>query len=247
MLLRSITKHVKDQNWFAVALDFFIVVAGILIAFQITNWSEARREVALQLTYTHRLESDFERIRQRLEEHVATFTESVSGTDYILSLALDSDDAPSETKPDEKRLARAVSGLFQERVPPPMSATYLEMVSEGKLSGLRDDQLRDKLAEYVRLQSVVQALSGYALDNNVVQTPILQRYFVSKTVSDDMSLSGVRDELLSYDIDGMRADPNFIPALNTRHRLTLNTLQLRKTQIGLIDEILALLAKENDR
>ena len=33
MLLRSLTKHVKDQNWFAVALDFFIVViAGILVA-----------------------------------------------------------------------------------------------------------------------------------------------------------------------------------------------------------------------
>lgn len=42
MLLRSLTKHVRDQNWFAVGLDFFIVVAGILIAFQIANWSEAR-------------------------------------------------------------------------------------------------------------------------------------------------------------------------------------------------------------
>lgn len=42
MLLRSITKHVKDQNWFAVALDFFIVVVGILIAFQITSWNESR-------------------------------------------------------------------------------------------------------------------------------------------------------------------------------------------------------------
>ena len=38
MFLHRITKHVKDQNWFAVALDFVIVVAGILIAFQITNW-----------------------------------------------------------------------------------------------------------------------------------------------------------------------------------------------------------------
>jgi len=26
MLLRRITQHVKDQNWFAVAIDFFIVV-----------------------------------------------------------------------------------------------------------------------------------------------------------------------------------------------------------------------------
>lgn len=46
MILRRITKHVKDQNWFAVGLDFFIVVVGILIAFQITNWSEGRQQNA---------------------------------------------------------------------------------------------------------------------------------------------------------------------------------------------------------
>lgn len=46
MILRRLTKHVNDQNWFAVALDFFIVVAGILIAFQITNWSEIRKDEA---------------------------------------------------------------------------------------------------------------------------------------------------------------------------------------------------------
>ena len=44
MILRRLTKHVKDQNWFAVVLDFLIVVAGILIAFQITNWSAARQD-----------------------------------------------------------------------------------------------------------------------------------------------------------------------------------------------------------
>lgn len=47
MLLRSLTKHVKDQNWFAVALDFFIVVLGILLAFQITNWSTARQDTQI--------------------------------------------------------------------------------------------------------------------------------------------------------------------------------------------------------
>lgn len=56
MILRRITKHVRDQNWFAVGIDFLIVVVGILIAFQITNWSQdqteraelARTEIALQ-------------------------------------------------------------------------------------------------------------------------------------------------------------------------------------------------------
>lgn len=62
MLLRSITKHVKDQNWFAVALDFFIVVVGILIAFQITNWSTESaldaKERELLTELKHEIESD---------------------------------------------------------------------------------------------------------------------------------------------------------------------------------------------
>jgi hypothetical protein len=39
MILRSLTKHIKEQNWFAVLLDLFIVVLGILLAFQVTNWN----------------------------------------------------------------------------------------------------------------------------------------------------------------------------------------------------------------
>ncbi len=42
MLLRSITKHVKDQNWFAVGIDFFIVVVGVFIGIQVANWNDAR-------------------------------------------------------------------------------------------------------------------------------------------------------------------------------------------------------------
>ena len=58
MLLRSISKHVKDQNWFAVVLDFFIVVAGILIAFQITNWNEARLDRDNEQRLMERLKND---------------------------------------------------------------------------------------------------------------------------------------------------------------------------------------------
>ncbi|NNC37934.1 MAG: hypothetical protein EX271_06750 [Acidimicrobiales bacterium] len=58
MLLRSLTKHVRDQNWFAVFLDFFIVVAGILIAFQVTNWNEERAERRAEFGYLDTLEQD---------------------------------------------------------------------------------------------------------------------------------------------------------------------------------------------
>jgi hypothetical protein len=40
MTLRRITKHVKDQNWFAVGLDFLIVVFGVFMGFQVQQWNE---------------------------------------------------------------------------------------------------------------------------------------------------------------------------------------------------------------
>ena len=44
MLLRRITHHIKNQNWFAVFLDFIIVVAGVFIGIQVSNWNESRVE-----------------------------------------------------------------------------------------------------------------------------------------------------------------------------------------------------------
>jgi hypothetical protein len=42
MLLRKITNHVTDQNWFAVFIDFIIVVVGVFIGIQVANWNETQ-------------------------------------------------------------------------------------------------------------------------------------------------------------------------------------------------------------
>ena len=44
MILRRVTHHVKSENWFAVGLDFVIVVVGVFIGIQVANWNEARLE-----------------------------------------------------------------------------------------------------------------------------------------------------------------------------------------------------------
>ena len=42
MLLRRLTEHVKNENWFAVFVDFLIVVMGVFLGIQIGNWNDAR-------------------------------------------------------------------------------------------------------------------------------------------------------------------------------------------------------------
>ena len=46
MILRRITEHVKTQNWFAVGIDFCIVVIGVFIGIQVANWNEAQADRA---------------------------------------------------------------------------------------------------------------------------------------------------------------------------------------------------------
>jgi hypothetical protein len=41
VLLRSITEHVRAQNWTAIVLDFVIVVVGVFIGIQVSNWNES--------------------------------------------------------------------------------------------------------------------------------------------------------------------------------------------------------------
>ncbi len=45
MLLRRVTEHVKTQNWFAVGLDFLIVVVGVYIGIQAGARMTGRRYV----------------------------------------------------------------------------------------------------------------------------------------------------------------------------------------------------------
>jgi hypothetical protein len=45
MLLRRIIEHVKVQNWTAIVIDFVIVVVGVFIGIQVSNWNEGRLSV----------------------------------------------------------------------------------------------------------------------------------------------------------------------------------------------------------
>jgi len=244
VILRRIIEHTRAQAWTAIFLDFVIVVLGVFIGIQVSNWNEGRRQATQQQVYLERLREDFEGIRARLDEHLQVYADAIDGGDYILSIVRADTNDPAVGAVDETRLERALNALNSGRVPPPAPATYVEMVSEGQLSSIRDTTLRDRLAEYDRLLGVVQEVSRNVLDLRATQTPILMRHFDSRTVIDETALSGVREELLSYDVAGMRGDPDFAIAVRLLQSNALNSQEQRRIQIGLIEEILSLLETE---
>ena len=44
MILRRLTANLRTQNWTAIAIEFLIVVVGVFIGTQVSNWNQARLE-----------------------------------------------------------------------------------------------------------------------------------------------------------------------------------------------------------
>ena len=157
MLLRSLTKHVRDQNWFAVFLDFFIVVAGILIAFQITNWNEARlsersdRAVLLQLhEEVLKAQSDLSSTRidrPNIDEDTRSFVNAFFNEENDVS-----DDQLCFFASGSGGLPLIVASLNAVE----------ELIATGRLSQLSDPELRELIAEFHERGKVGEALlPGY--------------------------------------------------------------------------------------
>jgi hypothetical protein len=51
MLLRHIIEHVRVQNWTAIVIDFAIVVVGVFVGLQVSNWNEERQDDSRTQSY----------------------------------------------------------------------------------------------------------------------------------------------------------------------------------------------------
>jgi hypothetical protein len=244
LLLRRVIDHVREQNWTAVGVDFVIVVVGVFIGIQVSNWNDSRRGAEQQQRYIERLASDFRSIQQRIDRHFATFEGISEGTDYIRQLLSLSEAEFREFAVDPQRLKDAVSLLYQSRIPPGSSATYLEMVAAGQLSALGNAGLRDKLAEYERLTGIALEAFRVSVAEVAGQRPILLRHYEVKTTLDPEALSGIRTEAERIDLEGMRSDPEFEIAVMIMQTTTRNNYGLRRLEARVVEEILALLDAE---
>lgn len=71
MILRRVIEHFRKQEWTAIFLDFVIVVVGVFVAAQVSNWNADRltaaRQEALLVDLADDLRSDLEEIDVTLQ------------------------------------------------------------------------------------------------------------------------------------------------------------------------------------
>lgn len=143
MILANLTKAIREQNWFAVVVEFLIVIVGVVIGFQITALSALQGEKARTSVLIERIEEEFLIFVTALAADEQSLSSYETASESVIASIRN--DTVATTEPEQMKewlgLVRHVGR------PPTRSAVYAEMIASGELS-LIPEQLRTALSQF---------------------------------------------------------------------------------------------------
>lgn len=174
MILTSITQALRTQNWFAVVVEFIIVLAGVVIGFQISAWSETRIEHQREILILERLHADFIEIEARTAtviEQLDTRIEAGNAFEALLR--------QDQNEVSDLDFFIGLQNAIGTPVPNGRSATYTELVASGEMRLIRSEHLREALVEFdeqVRRQELAYTSLARLITDNAGLLLELQAY-----------------------------------------------------------------------
>ncbi len=123
--------------------EIVLVVIGILIALQVNNWNEERKDAVREMEYLENLRSEMRRNRNQIIFQIEIHKRQLANGRYILSV-MDGNITPDSSL----QLALAL-----QEVPwfTPVNITrdvWTELIATGNIGLLREGKIKDKVAEF---------------------------------------------------------------------------------------------------
>ena len=137
MIRRRVIEQLREQHWLAVFIELLIVVLGVFIGLQVSNWNQDRESARQGANFAERLKSDL-RHEDWVYQLMITYNRQVlANADRAVS-ALEG----RTTVSDEALLVSAYRAT-QYKQPVRRRSTYDELISTGTIGLIRDEKLRD--------------------------------------------------------------------------------------------------------
>lgn len=224
MLLRRITQHVKDQNWFAVGLDFVIVVFGVFMGFQVQQWNEHRKNLSDTQEYLARLAADMEISTARNNFQISTSQNEIKQLDLIL-LSLRSCQLSEADKP---AFTAGLYNMGKYDLPAMVMSTIDELNATGKFQLIGDVSLKRQISETVREYNTTLSLDSQFSARTIPSVNYVRTH-VSFSFDEHFNRPDKLDpDKAHYDFQQLCEDTTFINAISTVREMTLATEALNR-------------------
>jgi len=215
MILARITHAIRTQNWFAVVLEFVIVIAGVVIGFQVTEWNAERADRAI-------IADQLGEVREDLIEDIASLeiTRDASlwrftAAEFILEQAAVSDSLPDLVQVFAYPLDRGQLPIVSLEDHPTLLARvnlirgitgqrtgYESLVSAGNIRLIQNRELRVAIQRYYAGYEDLQNNLTIFREIRAPAIPVLYRHGFSMFSEQELDrvLEAVRSdaELMAY-------------------------------------------------
>ncbi len=145
MILQKLASAIRRQDWFQVLIEMLIVIVGIYLGLQVTEWADERERKVQERTYFERLHQEIINLTKGNQAYrtgnnfyfgkLAELTEAITtgNTDILL---------------DEDHCKAA--GVSTEYVSQAISTPAMtELINSGQISVLSDQALKTEIASYI--------------------------------------------------------------------------------------------------
>ena len=212
MILRRVIEHVKKQHWTAVFLDFVIVVVGVFIGIQVSNWNAARADRAQLDQQLTSLRIELEENQKHFSAFRAALLEQMDDVNALRSAFKSETPSISVDEVDARFLNIQRIKLFS----PDLTALN-ELAETGGLRRLSGSEIRGAIGDWQREVDNVDRNYADALrqrDNvlnpfmmtNMAYGPLLeQSYIVGESTSKSKFRNDVAALAASREVDNQLA------------------------------------------
>ncbi|PKG96828.1 hypothetical protein [Paraglaciecola sp. MB-3u-78] len=195
MLLKNVIKDIQRHNWFAVFLDFAVVVIGILVAMQLADWEENKNESKITEEYTLLLMEDL-KADQRSAKNAENYYFQVQqfGKNALTLWANSQGLSPEQLVVSFYQ----ASNIFANNS---TSGTYDSLASTGRLGLIGGPQLASTLSNYYAraLDSLIYSSPPYRMEVRGILPPDVQDLIRQNCVK--LTIEGTLNEVLSDTCD----------------------------------------------
>lgn len=222
MILRRVIAHVREQEWTAIWIDLVIVVVGVFIGIQVSNWNAARADNARAQAYVGRIDANLRTDLLSIQRREVFWPQVIAYGKAAIHYAETGERVDGSAWKTVLAFYQA-SQLWQWA---PSDSTYQEMRSGGELGLIRDEKLRDALGQYYletgsgvdylfKLQPEYRKLVR-GLTPSVAADHIWAKCWRQPEVSEQYLLdcdSPISEAEAQAILDGYMKDPNLLPEL----------------------------------
>ena len=208
---KSLMEKKKVRTYIFYSLgEIALVMIGILLALQVNNWNENRKERLEEIRLLESIQMDLKQDQEMLNRIIVQAQERQAQVDSILTLMYEQRSPDTDTFIRLNRSGVAFENHFQVN-----SGTFDESQSAGSVKFIRDDELRQQIFSYYR-----KTKRSYTDRNTVKQIyeevfPVFFRKVVA-TESGITIWKDIETDLPPLEIKELSQDPDYIAMLVTK-------------------------------